>query len=100
LLQRAKFAVSFADQETLGISMYEAACAGACPIVPNRLSYNEMYSPMFKRADSVDDAVCAILEYENNDITTDIAQLVTILHENFFSATNLINKIKEYNERS
>jgi hypothetical protein len=100
LLQRAKFAVSFADQETLGISMYESACAGACPIVPDRLSYTEMYSPMFKRANSIDDAVRAILEYENADITTNIKNLVTELHENFFSSTNLINKLKEYNERS
>jgi glycosyltransferase involved in cell wall biosynthesis len=96
LLQRAKFAVSFADQETLGISMYESACAGACPIVPNRLSYEEMYSAMFKRADSVDDAVQAILEYEDIDMTNHIANLVTDLHENFFSATKLINKLKEY----
>jgi hypothetical protein len=80
--------------------MYEAACAGACPIVPNRLSYEEMYSPMFKRADSIDDAVHAILEYENIDITSNIANLVAELHENFFSATQLINILKEYDERS
>ena len=96
LLRRAKFAVSFADQETLGISMYESACAGACPIVPNRLSYEEMYSPMFKRADSVDSAVKAILEYENVNMSESIADLITNLHENFFSAKNLINKLKEY----
>jgi hypothetical protein len=100
LLQRAKFAVSFADQETLGISMYESACAGACPIVPNRLSYTEMYDPMFKRADSIASAANAILEYENIDITDQISQLVETLHENFFSATQLINKLKEYDERS
>jgi len=99
LLRRAKFAVSFAEQETLGISMYESACAGACPIVPNRLSYVEMYSPMFKRANSVNDAVQAILEYENVDLTNNITQLVNDLHENFFSAKQLINILKEYNER-
>ena len=99
LLQRAKFAVSFADQETLGISMYESACAGACPIVPNRLSYIEMYDPMFKQADSVDDAVNAILKYEHRELSESIAQLVNKLHNNFFSATRLINKLKEYNER-
>ena len=100
LLQRAKFAVSFADQETLGISMYESACAGACPIVPNRLSYTEMYDPMFKRADSVDTAVKAILEYEQEELSENIAQLVAKLHNNFFSATRIINKLKEYNERT
>ena len=99
LLQRAKFAVSFADQETLGISMYESACAGACPLVPTRLSYVEMYDPMFKQADSIDEAVAAILKYEQQDLSEPIAQLVNKLHNNFFSATRLINKLKEYNER-
>ena len=99
LLQRARFAVSFADQETLGISMYESACAGACPIVPNRLSYVEMYDSMFKRADSVDSTVKAILEYEQQDLTESIAQLAIKLHNNFFSATKLINTLKDYDER-
>jgi glycosyltransferase involved in cell wall biosynthesis len=99
-LQRARFAVSFAEQETLGISMYEAACAGACPIVPNRLSYTEMYDPMFKRADSIRSAVNAILEYEQQEMSEPIAQLVNKLHNNYFSATRLINKLKEYNERT
>ena len=99
LLQRSKFSVSFADQETLGISMYESACAGACPIVPNRLSYTEMYDPMFKQADTVDEAVKTILKYEQQDLSEPIAQLVNKLHNNFFSATNLINNLKEYNER-
>ena len=99
LLQRSKFAVSFADQETLGISMYESACAGACPIVPNRLSYTEMYDPLFKQADTIDNAVQAILKYEQRDLSEPIAQLVNKLHNNFFSATNLINNLKEYNER-
>jgi glycosyltransferase involved in cell wall biosynthesis len=100
LLQRARFAVSFADQETLGISMYESACAGACPIVPNRLSYTEMYDPMFKRADSIASAANAILEYEEQELSEPIAQLVAKLHNNYFSATRLINKLKEYNERT
>ena len=99
LLQRSKFAVSFADQETLGISMYESACAGACPIVPARLSYVEMYDPMFKRADSVDDAVNAILKFEQEDMTQSIEKLVNKLHKNYFSANTLINKLKEYDGR-
>jgi glycosyltransferase involved in cell wall biosynthesis len=100
LLRKSKFAVSFADQETLGISMYESACAGACPLVPNRLSYTEMYEPLFKRADTIDSVVTAILEYEQRDMSEPIAQLVSKLHNNFFSAKHLINKLKEYNERT
>ena len=101
LLQRARFAVSFADQETLGISMYESACAGACPLVPNRLSYTEMYGPQFKRSDSVAEAARAILEYEQRDMSKEIGQLVAKLHDNFFSANQLINYLKGYkkNER-
>jgi hypothetical protein len=39
------------------------------------------------------------LKYEQQDLSEPIAQLVNKLHNNFFSATNLINNLKEYNER-
>jgi hypothetical protein len=99
LLQDAKFAISFADQETLGISMYESACAGACPLVPTRLSYIEMYDPVFKQANTLDSTVNAILSYEQEDMTSDILSLVNKLHKKYFSATTLINKLKQYNEQ-
>ena len=35
-------------QETLGISPYEGALVGAIPMVPDRLSYSEMYDWEFK----------------------------------------------------
>ena len=44
LLRRSKIAVSFATQETWGIAMQEALFAGCVPVVPNRLSYPEMYN--------------------------------------------------------
>jgi glycosyltransferase involved in cell wall biosynthesis len=99
LLQQSKFAVSFAEQETLGISMYEAACAGAMPIVPNRLSYTEMYHDFFKHDDTIDNIVYMIQRIEDKDVTQMIAEQSLFLHEKFFSATNLINKLKEYNEQ-
>lgn len=43
LLSRADIAVSFALQETWGIAMQEALVLGAIPVVPERLSYKEMY---------------------------------------------------------
>lgn len=43
-LAESKIAFSANLQETLGISMYEAAVVGTAPIVPSRLSYNEMWS--------------------------------------------------------
>jgi glycosyltransferase involved in cell wall biosynthesis len=42
LLARADFAVSTALQENFGISLLEAACAGAHPLAPCRLSYPEV----------------------------------------------------------
>ena len=35
-------------QETLGISCYEILRSGGVPLVPNRLSYVEMYEDIFK----------------------------------------------------
>lgn len=67
LLHRAKIAVSFADQETWGIAQQEALFAGCFPVVPNRLSYAEMYPPMFQY-DSFNDAcyLVAMLMYHAN----------------------------------
>jgi glycosyltransferase involved in cell wall biosynthesis len=42
LLNRAKIAVSFADQETFGYAMIEALAAGCHVVVPDRLSYSTM----------------------------------------------------------
>lgn len=42
-LSYAKVAVSFALQETFGYAMLEASALGAIPIVPDALSYREMY---------------------------------------------------------
>jgi len=48
LLSRAKVVFSANLQETLGISCYEGALVGCQPIVPDRLSYTEMYDDDFK----------------------------------------------------
>lgn len=48
LLSRATLAVSMAQHEMLGIGMYEAAINGCIPLVPNRLSYREMYPTAFR----------------------------------------------------
>lgn len=47
LLGRAKIVFSANTQETLGISCYEGALVGASPMVPDRLSYSEMYGDSF-----------------------------------------------------
>ena len=48
LLNRSKIAVSFADQETWGIAQQEALFAKCFPVVPDRLSYKEMYLDEFR----------------------------------------------------
>ena len=48
LLGEAKIVFSANLQETLGISCYEGAIVNAIPMVPDRLSYSEMYFEDFK----------------------------------------------------
>jgi hypothetical protein len=48
LLGRAKIVFSASLQETLGIGCYEGALVEAIPMVPDRLSYSEMYYEGFK----------------------------------------------------
>jgi hypothetical protein len=47
-LSRSKIVFSANTQETLGISCFEGALVGATPMVPDRLSYTEMYDDKFK----------------------------------------------------
>jgi hypothetical protein len=48
MLGEAALVFSANTQETLGISCYEALCVGTLPIVPDRLSYMEMYPGQMK----------------------------------------------------
>lgn len=47
-LAASKIVFSANLQETLGISVYEGALVGTYPMVPDRLSYQEMWNPWFK----------------------------------------------------
>jgi glycosyltransferase involved in cell wall biosynthesis len=68
LLQKAKVVFSANLQETFGIGTVEAMCLGCVPVVPNRLSYKELYNRQFKYVD-INDAVIkiytAINSYDN-----------------------------------
>jgi hypothetical protein len=48
LLAEARVVFSCSLQETLGIGCYEGVLAGAVPVVPDRLSYCEMYPDDFR----------------------------------------------------
>ena len=52
LLSKCMYSISFAQQETFGISMVESALAGCIPIVPDSLSYPEIFMNIFRYSDN------------------------------------------------
>lgn len=109
LLGKAKIVFSANLQETLGIGCYEALCAGAVPLVPNRLSYEEMYtgisiypsywsSSMQNFLRGQKDVVARIKDvmenFEAEKIQKHIHTNRQFLELNYFSAGNLLKKMK------
>jgi hypothetical protein len=66
LLNRSKIAVSFAEQETWGIAMQEAVFAECIPVVPDRLSYREMY--LIKYCDDPYDHIRYIIRHYDREV--------------------------------
>ena len=62
LLAKSKIVFSANLQETLGISAYEGAILGAIPMVPNRLSYTEMYPDICKYPSNMTESFDAYLD--------------------------------------
>jgi len=107
LLGEAKIVFSANLQETLGISCYEGAVVDAIPMVPDRLSYTEMYYETFKYPSTWTESfeayeaarpflVGKILQYMENyeKFIPQIRKQAKDLHEQFFSAGQLLNNIK------
>jgi glycosyltransferase involved in cell wall biosynthesis len=107
LLGRAKIIFSANLQETLGISCYEGALVDAIPMVPDRLSYTEMYYDTFKYPsewtenfeayESARPALCyKIIQFMNNhdQFKYQVRRQARDLTENFFSANKLLENIK------
>ena len=107
LLGQAKIVFSANLQETLGISCYEGALVDAIPMVPDRLSYSEMYYDMFKYPsnwtedfeayESARPALCyKIIQYMNNhdQFKFQVRKQAMDLTERFFSADSLLENIK------
>jgi glycosyltransferase involved in cell wall biosynthesis len=107
LLGQSKMVFSANLQETLGISCYEGAIVNAVPMVPDRLSYKEMYSDAFrypsewteswdsyiKHKQELADIIVWYMENYESRIQLVRANAVS-LTEKFFSATNLLLNIK------
>lgn len=96
MLGKARFSVSFADQETFGISMVESMMSGAIPIVPNKLSYQELYLDAFKYV-PYGDIVANVVDFIRGfDVTTD-NNINSLLDENIGMMLSKISgqKIKD-----
>ena len=107
LLGESKIVFSCSLQETLGIGCYEGAIVDAIPMVPDRLSYTEMYDEGFKypshwtenwdqyvahRDQLVHHIRVTMTHYEKR-----LGQLKTLtqnLTDNFFSANKLLENIQ------
>lgn len=107
LLGEAKMVFSANLQETLGISMYEGAVVGAMPMVPDRLSYSEMYDDDYVYPSLWTESFDSYLTHKHNLVNlikhrmdnydTLVAKLPTqvkFLHDNFFSANKLLEHLR------
>ena len=107
LLGEAKMVFSANLQETLGISCYEGAIVDAIPMVPDRLSYSEMYYDTFKYPsvwtedyeayEAARPALCyKIMQYMKNydQFKFQVRKQTTDLTNNFFSANRFLEMIK------
>ena len=107
LLGQAKIVFSANLQETLGISCYEGAVVDAIPMVPDRLSYTEMYNDVFKypslwtenwEAYNVNrEQVCAaIVSYmeQYEQLRPYLQGQAKSLTDDFFTANGLLTNLK------
>jgi glycosyltransferase involved in cell wall biosynthesis len=108
LLAESKIVFSCSLQETLGIGCYEGALLDAIPLVPDRLSYSEMYDGEFKYPsewtqnwDSYINHRPLLVEHirymmdHQPDIVGHVRQQARDLSNNFFSAKALLENINE-----
>lgn len=107
LLGQAKMVFSANLQETLGISCYEGAVVDAIPMVPDRLSYSEMYYDMFKYNSKWTESwdaynvyrpdLCRAIMTNMDYYETRLPKLkeqTASLTKNFFSAGDMLRNIK------
>jgi len=107
LLGQAKIVFSANLQETLGISCYEGAVVDTIPMVPDRLSYTEMYNDAFKypslwtenwEAYNVNrEQVCvAIVNYmeQYEQLRPCLQEQAKSLTNDFFTANGLLTNLK------
>jgi hypothetical protein len=107
LLGEAKIVFSANLQETLGISCYEGCIVNAIPMVPDRLSYTEMYFDTFKYPSNWTDTWSNYMDHRQMLVKTIIDHMnfydtrLPVLHkqtealrEQYFTGTALYNNLK------
>ena len=107
LLGESKIVFSANLQETLGISCYEGTLTDAIPMVPDRLSYSEMYAEIWKYPSEWTESFSSYLQHkdllvakivefmtEYSNYARLVPQQAFSLTRHHFSATNLLNNIK------
>ena len=108
-LAESKIVFSANLQETLGISVYEGAVVGTYPLVPSRLSYDEMWDTFFKypsdwtknwdhyqrNKNRLMEKIHNIMGSNNADLPGTIKNLNGASTENFFNGSKLYEAIKD-----
>lgn len=98
IMSRAKVVFSANLQETLGIGQGEAIFSGAYSMVPDRLSYSEMYLRVFKypswfQEDDIANKIKEVVENFDQYVPAITAQR-EIFESEFFCANSLISYLK------
>ena len=110
LLGEAKIVFSASLQETLGIGCYEGALVGAIPMVPDYLSYQEMYFSVFKypsrwietgvelaSLQSLAHTIIQHIDYYETRLPK-LKKQAENLTQHFFTATDLVNNLKSFDK--
>jgi glycosyltransferase involved in cell wall biosynthesis len=101
ILARSKLLFSANKQETLGIGTYEGLALKAIPMVPDYLSYSEMYNVLFKYdpAEMRDPQAMAdlIVHYMNNydKLAPRLDKEFERISATFFTSTSMMTTLKE-----
>lgn len=105
LLSKAKLMWSANLQETLGISPFEGALHGVYPLLPDRLSYTEMYPPEYLYPSEWTESFESYKNYKINVVgfikfhmkqdlvATAKTKMAPHLLKNYFTATKLVRKL-------
>ena len=107
LLAESKIVFSASLQETLGIGCYEGSLLGSIPLVPDRLSYTEMYDTEFKYPSEWTQDWDSYIKYRallvehirhmmmhHDDIIGHVRQQAQTLTDDFFTAKTLLDNLR------